>query len=149
MKLLTSLIAALIALTLSNCSSSSPTGRIEKNPEIYNELSLREQELVSQGQIEEGMSPNGVFLALGSPDRRLEGSAEGKRTMRWDYTGLTPVYRNSFYGGYGRGFGHGRGRRGRGFGSFGFSPSIHYTPTRSHTVWFEDDSVRSWERVRN
>lgn len=150
MKLLPPLLALLAVFTLSNCSSVNPAGRIEKNPQIYNDLSLEEQELVSQGQITEGMTPGGVFLALGSPDRRLEGSSEGKRTMRWDYTSLSPVYRSSFFGSYGFGGGRfgrrGHGRRG-GFGSFGFSPSVSYIPTRSSTVWFEDERVRSWERV--
>lgn len=137
------LLAAVIALSLNSCSSTT-TSRIEKNPQIYNELSVREQELVSNGQIAEGMSPGGVFLALGSPDRRLEGSSQGKRTMRWDYNSLYPVYRNHFWGGWGRGWGH----RGRRFGGLGWGPSIDYIPARSSTVWFENDRVRSWERVR-
>ncbi|MGJ8723128.1 MAG: hypothetical protein ACSHYB_01110 [Roseibacillus sp.] len=144
MKLFHPLLALLAAFTLTNCSSSSPTGRIEKNPQIYNDLSLREQELVSQGQIDEGMSPGGVYLALGSPDRRLEGSAEGKRTMRWDYTGLYPVYTNNFYGHFGSGY----GRYGRRYGGLGFGPTVNYVPVRSSTVWFENDQVRSFERVR-
>ena len=88
-------MAALTALVLSNCSST-PTSRIEQNPEIYNALGVREQELVSNGQIAEGMSPGGVFLALGEPQRRLEGSSEGISTQRWDYTALAPVYGSSF-----------------------------------------------------
>lgn len=148
MKLLAPLFALTALLVLSSCSSSTPTGRIEKNLQMYNELSVREQELVSQGQIAEGMSPGGVFLALGSPARKLEGSSEGTRTMRWDYTSLHPVYTNSFYGHFGNGFGR-FGRRHGGFGGFGFNPSIHYIPARSGTVWFENDRVRSWEQVRN
>ena len=154
MKIFLPLMAVASALTLTNCSTSSVTSRIKKNSEVYNELSVREQELASQGQIEEGMSPGAVFIALGTPDRRLEGSADGKNTMRWDYTSLYPVYTNSFYGGFGyggggfgRGFGHGRHGRG-GFGSFGFGPQVNYIPARSSTVWFENDSVRSYERVR-
>ena len=159
MKIFLPLIAVATALALSNCSSSSPTSRIEKHAEIYSELSVRDQELVSQGQIAEGMSPGGVFLALGDPDRQVEGSAEGKRTMRWDYTSLYPIYTNSFYGGfgyggyggYGRGFGGyggGYGRHGGRYGGFGFGPQVSYIPGRSSTVWFENERVRSFERVR-
>lgn len=157
MKLILPLIALLATFTLSNCSSSSNiTSRIEKNPEIYNELTVHEQELISQGLLEEGMSPNAVFIALGAPDRRLEGSSDGKKTSRWDYTSLSPIYSSSFHGGFGRGFGrHGGFRRG-GFGGFrgghrgfgGFGSSVSYVPTLSSTVWFVDDRVRSWERVR-
>ena len=147
MKVFLPFLALAAVFTLASCSSSSPLGRIEKNPQNYNDLSVKEQGLVSQGQIAEGMSPGRVFLALGSPDRRLEGSAEGKRTMRWDYNGLSPVYRNNFYGSYG--FGRGLGRYNRRYGGFGFGPSISYVPTRSSTVLFENERVRSWERVRN
>lgn len=152
MKIILPLLALVAALSLSNCGSSKPQNRIEKNPEIYNALSVQEQELVSAGQIAEGMSPSGVYLALGSPDRRLEGSSEGTATMRWDYTSLYPVYTNSFYGGFGGGYGRsfGRGRHGRrgGFGGFGFGPTVSYVPTRSGTVWFENEQVKSFERVR-
>ncbi len=145
MKIVLPLLAATAALLLSNCSSN-PTGRIGKNPEIYNSLSVQEQELVSNGQIEEGMSPGAVFLALGSPDRRLEGSSKGKRTLRWDYNSLRPIYRSSFFGSFGHGFGRGFGRRR--FSKFGFGPTVSYIPVRSSTVWFENNQVRSWERVR-
>ena len=107
MKIILPVVAVAAALALASCSSSTPQSRIEKHSEIYNELSVREQELVAQGQIEEGMAPGGVFLALGSPDNRLEGSSEGTRTMRWDYTSLTPIYTSSFYGGFGYGGGFG------------------------------------------
>lgn len=150
MKQILPLLAGLTALIFCSCSSTV-SSRIEKNPEIYNALGVDEQELVANGQIAEGMSPGGVFLALGSPDRRLEGSSEGTRTMRWDYTSLSPVYGNQFYGGFGTGFG-GWGRGGRfgrrGFGGFGFGPTVNYVPTRSGTVLFENDRVRSWERAR-
>lgn len=153
------LIPLLAVFALSSCSSTFKN-RIEKNPDIYNALSVEEQELVSNGQIAEGMSPSGVYLALGSPERRLEGSSKGVRTMRWDYTSLSPVYGNHFNvgfgsrgrfgrGGFGHGFGRGRfGRGRRGFGSFGFGSSVNYIPTRSATVWFENEKVRSWEKIR-
>ncbi|MDQ8192399.1 hypothetical protein [Roseibacillus persicicus] len=146
MKFILPLASLLTVLLFTSCGSTNTASRIEKNPQIYNSLTTREQELVSQGQIEEGMPPGAVFLALGEPDRRLEGQSEGKSTMRWDYTGLYPVYSNSFYGHFGSGYGR-YGRSGR-YGSFGIGPTIDYVPVRSSTVWFENDKVRSWERVR-
>jgi outer membrane protein assembly factor BamE (lipoprotein component of BamABCDE complex) len=131
-------------LLLVNCASSNPTGRIEKNPKLYNDLPVSQQEMVSQGQIAEGMSPDAVYLALGSPDRRLDGFSDGIRTMRWDYTTLRPIYHNNFHGG----FGYGRGYYDRYYNNFAFGPTVEYVPARSGTVWFENDRVQSWERIR-
>ncbi len=144
MKCYLPIITLFSALFFVSCSSHTPQGRIEKNLALYNDLSVQEQELVSRGQIAEGMTPQAVFLAMGSPDRRLEGSNAGVRTMRWDYTSLSPIYTNSFYGHFGSGW----GRYSRRYGGFGFSPTIHYVPTRSNSVWFENERVRSWERIR-
>ncbi|MBK1833856.1 hypothetical protein [Roseibacillus ishigakijimensis] len=148
MKILLPILALATALLFSSCGTSNPTSRIEKNPHLYNQLSLAEQELVSQGRIEKGMSPHAVYLALGSPDRQLEGEADGVHTMRWDYTSLYPVYHNHVYGYWGSGYGR-YGRYGhRGYHGFGYAPTIEYVPARSGTVWFENNVVKSWERVR-
>jgi hypothetical protein len=139
------LLLLLPVLLLANCASSNPTSRIEKNPKLYNDLPVAQQEKVSRGRIAEGMSPDAVYLALGSPDRQLDGFSDGVRTMRWDYTTLRPIYHNSFYGGFGYGRGHYYDRYSSGFG---FGPTIEYVPARAGTVWFEDERVQSWERIR-
>lgn len=149
------LLLLLPVVFLVNCASSTPARRIEKHPKVYNSLSVKDQELVSRGSIAEGMPPGAVFLALGSPERQLEGFSDGVETLRWDYTSLAPIHTNSFHSGFGfGGFGH-RGRFGRfghggfgGFNSFGFGNTIDYIPIRSNTVWFENGKVRSWERLR-
>lgn len=143
MKLLSAALPLLTAVLLSSCGSTTPNRRIDRNLRIYNELSTREQELVSQGQIEAGMSPGAVFLALGEPDRRLDGESDGVRTMRWDYTSLAPIYTNQFFGG----MGFGNGFYGHQFGGFGMGPMVDFIPVRSGTVWFEKDRVKSWERL--
>ncbi len=56
---------AVSALILASCSTTET--RISGHPEIYQSLSPRDQALVSQGQIRDGMSPNAVYLAWGSP----------------------------------------------------------------------------------
>src|SRR5439155_14014671 len=50
---------------------STTETRISGHPEIYQSLSSRDQALVSQGQIRDGMSPNAVYLAWGSPTGKL------------------------------------------------------------------------------
>ena len=111
MKAILPLISTFGVLLLANCASTNtPSARIEKDQQAYHDLSEREQELASKGEIEAGMSSQAVYFALGEPSRKLEGESNGTRTMRWDYSTLSPIYSNSFHGGfsYGRGFGRGR-----------------------------------------
>src|SRR6266705_4494847 len=69
------------ALTLAGCSTTET--RISGHPEIYQSLSSRDQALVSQGQIRDGMSPNAVYLAWGSPDRKIVGNMRGRPSETW------------------------------------------------------------------
>jgi hypothetical protein len=65
-------------LILTSCSTTET--RISGHPEIYQSLSSRDQALVSQGQIRDRMSPNAVYLAWGSPDRKIVGNMRGRPT---------------------------------------------------------------------
>jgi hypothetical protein len=71
------------ALILASCST--PQMRISDHPEIYQGLSSRDQALVSQGQIRGGMSQNAVWLAWGSPDRKIVGNMAGRSAETWIY----------------------------------------------------------------
>jgi hypothetical protein len=136
--------AVLAAVAFSSCASPTPQSRIAQNPAKFNSLPDKHKQLVEQGQLARGMSPDAVLLAWGEPERRTEGSAGGVPTMRWDYAGLRPVYSTGFYGGYGYG-GWGRyGRRGYPYG--GVSPSVSYVPERRASVLFRQGKVDSWER---
>ena len=138
--------AALAVLAFSSCATQNPQARIANNPAQFNNLSEKHKQLVEQGQIAKGMSPDAVLLAWGQPERRTEGSAGGVSTMRWDYAGLKPVYNTGFYGGYGYG-GGGYGRYGRrGYPYVGVTPSVSYVPERRATVLFRSGRVHSWER---
>jgi hypothetical protein len=128
---------AVSALILVSCSTTET--RISGHPEIYQSLSSRDQALVSQGQIREGMSPNAVYLAWGNPDRKIVGSMRGRPTETWIYVHYRTYpysYPYPFYGpgfGYGYGFGltrvgyAGRHRR-HGGRSFVFFGSPFYDP---------------------
>ena len=106
------------ALTLASCSTVQT--RISGHPEIYQSLSPNDQALVSQGKIRTGMSQNAVWLAWGSPDRKVIGNMRGRPTETWIYvnyeTAPYPYY--DPYGPYGPGFGYG-------FGSVGFVRTHH------------------------
>jgi hypothetical protein len=92
------------ALALASCSTIE--SRISEHPEIYRNLSSRDQALVNQGQIRAGMSANAVWLAWGSPDWKVIGNMRGHSTETWVYVYYaTYPYYYPFYGPYGPGFG--------------------------------------------
>ena len=72
------------ALILTSCST--PQTRISEHPDLYQSISHKEQALVNQGQIRIGMSRPAVWLAWGSPDRRIIGNMGGGTTETWVYT---------------------------------------------------------------
>jgi hypothetical protein len=142
------LTAVLAACALASCVPSTPQARIDRNPQAFQSLGRKHQDLVKQGLITRGMSPEAVTLAWGDPAQRFEGSKNSRKTERWDYRGTQAVYGTNFYGGYGYGgfgpYGYGR------YSSMGFGlgPEIAYVPYRIASVWFVDDRVDSWERAR-
>jgi hypothetical protein len=81
---------AIGALILASCST--PQTRISDHPDLYQRLSSRDQELVSQGQIRRGMSRIAVWLAWGSPDRKILGNMGAGPTETWLY-----VYYATYY----------------------------------------------------
>jgi hypothetical protein len=88
------------AMVLTSCSTIE--SRISENPEIYRNLSSRDQALVNQGQIRYGMSRNAVWLAWGSPDSKVIGNMRGHSTETWIYVHYATY---PYYPYYGPGFG--------------------------------------------
>ena len=72
---------------------------------MYQTLSGRDQALVNEGRIREGMSENAVWLAWGAPDERLAGRSHGQSAETWIYVSTTAVY--DPYPRFGLGFGGG------------------------------------------
>ena len=91
------------ALLLTSCSTIE--SRISENPEIYRNLSSRDQALVNQGQIRYGMSRNAVWLAWGSPDSKVIGNMRGHFTETWIYVHYATYPYYPYYDPYGPGFG--------------------------------------------
>ena len=71
------------ALFLASCST--PQTRISEHPDLYQSLSAKDKALVDQGQIRAGMPPPAVWLAWGSPDRKIIGNMGAGRTETWLY----------------------------------------------------------------
>ena len=118
---------------------------------MYHRLTDRQQDLVSQGQIDRGMSPDAVYLAWGRASREYVGNEKGKSVLRWDYAGATPVYSQTFGGFYGGGYGYyGYGRYGRyyPYSAYSVGQEVTFLPYRAATVVFENQRVVSWERAR-
>ena len=88
------LVIAMGTLLLSSCST--PQTRISENPNLYQSLSQKDQALVGLGQIRMGMSRTGVWLAWGSPDRKIVGNMGGGTTETWLY-----IYYATYYPPYG------------------------------------------------
>ena len=90
------LAVMLVATILAGCSTT-PTQRIKQNPELFNSIPSAEQELIKQGHIALGFTPNMVKLALGEPDAV---------STRIDRTGTLQIWRyrnydSGYYGSYG------------------------------------------------
>ena len=104
------------ALFFTSCETTE--SRISKHPETYQRLSTRDQALVSQGQIRPGMSQNAVWLAWGSPDRKITGNMRGHATETWIYI----TYETAPYPYWGPFWNWG----------YGFGPSVAFVRTRHH-----------------
>lgn len=110
---------------------------------MFLSLSQKQQSLVREGKIDQGMPHTGVYLAMGNPDSKVTGNREGRSFTRWDYSMLVPVYTTGFSGYYGGGY-HGRGR----YYGGGYYPTVSYVPTRGSSVYFRKGHVVGWERAR-
>lgn len=147
------LAAALVALAAS-CAPSTPDSRIAENPVAYQNLTATEKALVAQGRIQRGMPPEAVFLAWGDPSNEFEGQEDGVNTRRWDYLARRAVHTDTVGAGFGWG-GWGGGWGGPFWGpgiqpwnGVGVAPTVTYVPYRRASVWFRNNKVEKWERMR-
>ena len=85
------------AMIFSGCNTTG--GRISQHPEIYQSLSPRDQALVSQGQIREGMTTDAVWLAWGTADQKIPASIRGRPAETWVYLRYEtpPSYGGPYY----------------------------------------------------
>lgn len=151
------------ALLLSQCVAT-PQSRIERNPQLYSQLSTRDRQHVASGTIREGMTRDAVYLAWGKPDRVSTGVHKGRAMESWVYLGQRPVTTYNMGFGFGGGWGGnpywGGGRFGYGWGGgiggwgpygglgpysyWGGGPSVTYVPYTQAVVEFTVGRVTSW-----
>ncbi len=140
------LLGLFTAVLLSQCVST-PQTRIERNPQLFSQLSPRERQLVSDGIIREGLTRDAVFLAWGRPDRVSAGANRGKELETWIYLSERPVRTMNMSLGYGH-----RGWGGYDYGGWGgypspygtMGPSVLYMPYTAGLVEFTNDRVTRW-----
>lgn len=160
-----SLIFLSSLLLFSSCVTvNTPQTRIEKNPQIFEKLSPKEQVLVKEKKIKEGMSKDAVFLSLGKADKIEESFANGKKQTVWYYTRTQPVYHTSVSGGivfgsryynqpyYNSGYYHSRYNSYRKHRHNYFYPRIgtgvYYKKVADTEVTFTNDRVSAWKISR-
>ena len=85
------------ALIFNGCGTVG--GRISQHPEMYRSLSPKDQALVSQGQIHQGMSMDAVWLAWGTPDQKIPASIHDRPAETWVYLRYEtpPSYGGPYY----------------------------------------------------
>ena len=144
------LLLASASLVLSSCANNTVERRIELNPQLFQQLSAQDQQLVREQKLREGMSREAVFLAIGRPDRVSTGRKNGKDFERWTYVGQQAVTTQTFGMGWG-------GRWGGGFAGgwcgpfndpfFMGGPMITYIPYEAASVDFVNGRAVGWESM--
>jgi hypothetical protein len=75
-----------LACLLGLFGCATPQSRIERSPELFASLPTAEQQMIKEGRVALGFTPEMVRLALGGPDRlTAKTDAEGTREI-WRYT---------------------------------------------------------------
>lgn len=84
MRLFTYLFACAALLFAAGCAT--PEARIKRNPELFGQLSPADQDLIRQGKVALGFTPEMVKLALGDPDRIYTRTDASGVSESWSYT---------------------------------------------------------------
>ena len=139
-------LALASALLLIVSCANTVERRIERNPQLFQQLSAQDQQLVREQKLREGMSREAVFLAIGRPDRVSTGRRNGKNFERWTYVGQQAVTTQTFGMGWG-------GRWGGGWcGPFNDpfmmgGPMVTYIPYEAASVDFVEGRAVGWESM--
>ncbi len=100
--------AALTFSILAGCTTIDT--RIAERQQAFQSMSPRDQALVQQGRIHEGMTQDAVYIAWGPPSQRLPGRNRGAIVETWIYDATAAGdYPGPFSYGYGYGYGLGYG----------------------------------------
>jgi hypothetical protein len=77
----------LCAFFVAGCATSTVETRKKERAAAFSGLPSEQQELVSQGMIRVGMSPDAVYIAWGPPSEVLEQETPQGHTTTWIYHG--------------------------------------------------------------
>jgi len=84
MKLFPFMISCVALALVAGCST--PQARINKEPEAFGKLSTTDQQLIREGKVAVGFTPEMVKLALGDPDRVYTRTDTNGVSEAWAYT---------------------------------------------------------------
>lgn len=84
MKTVTSLLAVLIVAFAAGCAT--PEARIKKDPAFFASLAPNDQQLIREGRVAVGFTPEMVKLALGEPDHVFTRTDANGSNESWSYT---------------------------------------------------------------
>lgn len=91
-------VTALAALA----GCATPESRIHRNPEVFAGLPAADQQLIREGKVALGFTPDMARLALGDPDRKLtrtdvNGTSEIWRYVTYETDGGVYLYRGYYH----------------------------------------------------
>ena len=135
----TVMLAAVAALAVGGCATSTVQSRIREQPAAYASLSPEFQKAVAQGELKEGMSMDAVYIAWGKPFEVFKGHSAQGPTTTWVYMGTQVV--EYPYWAYSLTYGY----------SYPMTPTIHYAwgpyqYARAEVV-FVNGRVSSWRKL--
>jgi len=126
----------LLVLLAAGCSTVS--SRIKERPEVFGRLSPADQQLVTNGEVREGMTRDAVYLAWGRPDDLVRGSEDGSAYEEWVYTANSTELVSSYYPVYAH-----YGRRCSGW-DYPFMPMVVSRPYPYKSVRFVQGKAIAW-----
>lgn len=121
-------VSCAILVLLVGVGCSTPAKRVEERRELFDGYPPTVQESIRAGRVRPGMTEDGVWMALGDPDRKAVESSDDGEIVIWLYTRSRPGFGVSIGGGGGS-FG---GTRVGGGGSIGrhsdeeFEAVVHF-----------------------
>jgi len=132
-------LLVLMGAVLAACSTTE-TRRKERS-ESFGALSADQQKAVLKGRIVEGLTHDGVYIALGEPLRKRKGVWKGKQVESWVYGTIElytmPAWR---YTGF-------VCRDGRTIVSPEYYPETQSRMRDSLVIFFDGDKVIGWQEL--
>ncbi len=134
-----SFLLGLAILVLAGCSTVD--SRISGNQTLFNSYAPQEQELIRNGQVAVGFTPEQVQMALGKPDRVISRTAQAGSFEIWSYRDRGPRF------GIGLGFGSFGHHSGMG-GGVSMNTGDSYPDEKLRVIFDQSGRVASVEQVR-